>query len=213
MSETNKYGQQIRNKLKALEVENKKLKGKNDTEYKIRAAQYSTVIKKFMEVMERYKNLQQNYQQKYKQKLKRQLLVVRPNATDVEIEKVLDGGDAGPVFAQGMLTAQQLEAQQVLEDIQNKHEDIVKIERSIIELQQLFMDMAVLVSAQAEILDRIESHVVNVVNYTEDGVVSLRKANKLQKSARKKKCIIFACLIIILVIISVVFGVIFGKKK
>jgi t-SNARE complex subunit (syntaxin) len=41
-------------------------------------------------------------------------------------------------------------SKRALEDIQSKHQEVKKIEKSILELQQLFMDMAVLVAAQGE---------------------------------------------------------------
>jgi syntaxin 1A/syntaxin 1B/2/3 len=78
-----------------------------------------------------------------------------------------------------------MEATKALEDIQNKHRDVIKIEKSILELQQLFMDMAVLVAAQGEVIDRIAVHVDSAVNDTEEGVQALQKAVKLQKKSRK----------------------------
>jgi hypothetical protein len=78
-----------------------------------------------------------------------------------------------------------MEATKALEDIQNKHRDVVKIEKSILELQQLFMDMAVLVAAQGEVVDQIAVHVDNAVNDTDEGVKALQKAVKIQKQSRK----------------------------
>lgn len=92
-----------------------------------------------------------------------------------------------------------MDAKRALEDIQSKHRDVVKIEKSILELQQLFMDMAVLVAAQGEVLDQIAVHVDSAVNDTEAGVQSLQKAVKLQKKSRKKMCIIMFLIIAVLV--------------
>lgn len=50
-------------------------------------------------------------------------------------------------------------AQTALEDVLRKHAEIVKIERSIEEVAELFNDLAILVTAQGEVLDRIEDHV------------------------------------------------------
>lgn len=59
--------------------------------------------------------------------------IVKPNASKDEVEKVLDGGETGPIFAQSIvMTSAQMEAGAALSDIQNRHEDIVRIERSII---------------------------------------------------------------------------------
>ncbi len=50
-------------------------------------------------------------------------------------------------------------AQTALEDVLRKHEEIVQIERSVEEVAQLFQDLAIMVSAQGEQLDRIDAHV------------------------------------------------------
>ena len=73
--------------------------------------------------------------------------------------------------------------------------------------------MAVMVQGQGEILNRIEDQVNSAIETTEAGVQALRKANKLQRSARKKKCIIAICLIVILVCISLGVGIPLSKKK
>jgi t-SNARE complex subunit (syntaxin) len=78
-----------------------------------------------------------------------------------------------------------MEAKRALEDIQSKHKEVVKIEKSILELQQLFMDMAVLVAAQGEVIDQIAVHVESAVNDTDAGVVALKKAVEIQKKTRK----------------------------
>ena len=52
------------------------------------------------------------------------------------------------------------------------------------------MDMAVLVSAQGEMLNQIEVHVSNAVEHTEAGTQALGKAIKLQKKARVTSCLL-----------------------
>ncbi|KAJ3346663.1 hypothetical protein HDU91_006980, partial [Kappamyces sp. JEL0680] len=83
-----------------------------------------------------------------------------------------------------------MEAKKALEDIQNKHREVMKIEKSILELQQLFMDMAVLVAAQGEVIDQIAVHIESAVNDTEAGVKDLKNAVEIQKRSRKKMCVI-----------------------
>lgn len=84
-----------------------------------------------------------------------------------------------------MNTGQRNEARKALEDIQNRHRDVVRIEKSILELQQLFVDMAVLVAAQGEMVDQIAIHINDTVNDTEKGVEALKNAIDLQKKTRK----------------------------
>ncbi|KAG5459381.1 MAG: neuronal Q-snares in complex with R-snare motif of Tomosyn, partial [Olpidium bornovanus] len=89
-------------------------------------------------------------------------------------------GEGGPIFAQQMQhSGQHVEAQRALADIQEKHADIIRIEKSIL-LNQLFMDLAALVATQGDMLNQIDHNVSNAVEYTDKGVEELKKAVKSQ---------------------------------
>ncbi|PNX75799.1 syntaxin-132-like protein [Trifolium pratense] len=63
--------------------------------------------------------------------------------------------------------------------------------------------MAVLVDAQGEILDNIESQVNNAVDHVQRGTTALQSAKKLQKNSRKWMCIAIMILLVIVAIIVV----------
>ena len=46
-----------------------------------------------------------------------------------------------------------------LAEVQERHEAVKELEKSLMELHQVFLDMAVLVEAQGEMLDNIEQQV------------------------------------------------------
>lgn len=52
-----------------------------------------------------------------------------------------------------------LQVLDTLAEIQERHEAVKQLEKSLLELNQIFRDMAVLVEAQGEKLDNIESQV------------------------------------------------------
>ena len=47
-----------------------------------------------------------------------------------------------------------------LAEINERHEAVKELEKSLMELHQVFLDMAVLVEAQGEMLDNIEQQVI-----------------------------------------------------
>ncbi|RTG89657.1 syntaxin 1A [Schistosoma bovis] len=77
------------------------------------------------------------------------------------------------------------QAKQSLADIEARHQDIMKLEKSIKELHDMFMDMAMLVESQGEMIDRIEYNVEQAVDYIESAKADTKKAVKYQSSARK----------------------------
>lgn len=149
--------------------------------------------------------MQTRYKNKFKDRMERQYKIVKPNATTQEIEKAIEsGGDTSQMFAQQILMGpQHAEAKKALYDIQERHQDIIKLEKSILELHQLFLDMAVLVDAQGDMINQIENYVQSAADHTAKGVDEMKKAVKYQKASRRKMfCIL--CLIIFVVIIVII---------
>ena len=76
-------------------------------------------------------------------------------------------------------------AKQTLADIEARHADIIKLETSIKELHDMFMDMAMLVESQGEMIDRIEYHVEHAVDYVQTATQDTKKALKYQSKAKR----------------------------
>ena len=84
------------------------------------------------------------------------------------------------------------------------YQDVLKLEQSVAELHQMFLDFALLTEQQGEMLDQIEYQVKAAGEYVEEGNVDIKKAIQYQKEIRKRYC----CLIVlILVIVLVLMGV------
>ncbi|CAN6343709.1 unnamed protein product [Urochloa humidicola] len=97
----------------------------------------------------------------------------------------------------------------VVAEVQERHGAVAELEKSLLELQQVFDDMAVLVTAQGEQLDDIEGNVGRSRSFVDRGREELKVARKHQKSTRKWT---FIAILILLVIILVVVLPIVLKK-
>eukprot|EP01116_Phalansterium_solitarium_P016615 TRINITY_DN3893_c0_g9_i1.p1 TRINITY_DN3893_c0_g9~~TRINITY_DN3893_c0_g9_i1.p1 ORF type:complete len:307 (-),score=91.99 TRINITY_DN3893_c0_g9_i1:387-1307(-) len=201
---TNFEASKVRNKLKEMDADTKK-SDKSDVgtaEWRVRTNMHGSLTRKFLELMAEYQELQTKYKNKYKDRVERQIKIVNPAATDEEIEQVLESGTANEIFAEQILDKRHTQAKDALAYVENRHRDIIKLEQSIQELHRLFLDMAILVEAQGELIDQIEYNVSQSVAYTKDGLSELRKANKLARKSRKKMCCIIVILIIVVVVIA-----------
>lgn len=94
-----------------------------------------------------------------------------------------------------------------IHEIQERHDAVKEMEKNLRELHQVFLDMAVLVQAQGEQLDNIESHVTRANSYVRGGTQQLHTARVLQKNTRK-----WTCFAIILVLVIVLLVVLFTVK-
>ncbi|KAL5210628.1 hypothetical protein ABZP36_006251 [Zizania latifolia] len=88
---------------------------------------------------------------------------------------------------------------------EDRHDATREVERSLLELHQVFLDMAVVVESQGEQIDDIESHVNSASNYVQGGNKELGKAREYQRSSRKWLCIgaIILLLLVLLVIVPI----------
>jgi len=202
---TNKLVTEIRSKLDEMKKQNTvyaKEKSATPTEIRIRTNMQGTLTQKFLELATEYQEVQTTYKNKYQEKIERQYKIAKPDATPEEIEDAIESGDSSKVFANQILDSHlHQQAKNALAYIEARHADIKRIEASIQQLHQLFVDMAILVDAQGEMLNQIEYNVSTSVAYTAKGVEELKSAVKLQKKSRKKMYIIIVIFVIIAVVV------------
>ncbi|XP_024084311.1 syntaxin-1A isoform X3 [Cimex lectularius] len=209
MAEIKKTANKVRAKLKVIEqnIEQEEHTNKSSADLRIRKTQHSTLSRKFVEVMTEYNRTQTDYRERCKGRIQRQLEITGRTTTNEELEEMLEKGNSA-VFTQGIIMDTQ-QAKQTLADIEARHADIIKLENSIRELHDMFMDMAMLVESQGEMIDRIEYHVEHAVDYVQTATQDTKKALKYQSKARRKKIYIFICLTITVLILIIVLSVIF----
>jgi len=204
---TNSCASDVRNQLKQMESANKELlakdSGQEPAKIRIRQNMHATLTKKFLELMSQYQEVQTKFKNKYRERVERQYLIVKPEATAEEIDQIMESGDAQAIFARQILDLERhSKAKDALSYIENRHKDILKLEQSINELHKLFVDMAILIETQGEMIDQIEANIEASVGYTGKAVEELKKANKLQKKSRKKMCIIIIILLVVFVLLG-----------
>ncbi|XP_045475453.1 syntaxin-1A-like isoform X3 [Harmonia axyridis] len=201
MAEIKKTANKVRLKLKNIEhsIEQEEQTNKSSADLRIRKTQHSTLSRKFVEVMTEYNRTQTDYRERCKARIQRQLEITGRQTTNEELEEMLEQGNPA-VFTQGIIMETQ-QAKQTLADIEARHADIIKLENSIRELHDMFMDMAMLVENQGEMIDRIEYHVEHAVDYVQTATQDTKKALKYQSKARRKKILLIICLVIAIIIL------------
>ncbi|CAG2121547.1 unnamed protein product, partial [Medioppia subpectinata] len=155
------------------------------------------LLQKFIDVMNEYNRIQLEYREKCKDRITRQLLITGRQTNNEEVEEMLESGNPA-VFTQGIITDTQ-QAKQSLADIQARHADIIKLENSIREMHDMFIDMTILIENQGETINRIETQVITSKAYVDDGRVELGIARK-HKAKSRKKCIYIVIIVVLLAV-------------
>uniref|UniRef100_A0A672IBQ1 t-SNARE coiled-coil homology domain-containing protein n=1 Tax=Salarias fasciatus TaxID=181472 RepID=A0A672IBQ1_SALFA len=146
--------------------------------------QHAILAKKFVEVMTKYNEAQVDFRDKSKGRIARQLEI----------------SESRPVRS-GLIMDSKIN-QQALNEIEARHKDIMRLESSIKELHDMFVDIAMLVENQGGMIDRIESNMDQSVGFVERAVADTKKAAKYQQEARRKQMMIFCCCVILALVLG-----------
>ncbi|XP_016411093.1 syntaxin-3-like isoform X4 [Sinocyclocheilus rhinocerous] len=197
-----KMANNARNKLKTIErnLEMEEVE-RVSADLRIRKSQHAVLSRKFVDVMTKYNEAQVDFREKSKGRIQRQLEITGKTTTDEELEEMLEGGNTA-VFTAGIVDSGI--SKQALSEIEARHKDIVRLESSIKELHDMFVDIAMLVESQGGMIERIENNMDQSVGFVERAVADTKKAAKYQQEARRKMIILGVIGAVVLIIILIV---------
>uniref|UniRef100_A0A8C5L759 Syntaxin-3 n=1 Tax=Jaculus jaculus TaxID=51337 RepID=A0A8C5L759_JACJA len=200
-AEIKKRANNVRNKLKSMEKHIEEDEVRSSADLRIRKSQHSVLSRKFVEVMTKYNEAQVDFRERSKGRIQRQLEITGKKTTDEELEEMLESGNPA-IFTSGVKGLHLLQ--------QGRHKDIVRLESSIRELHDMFVDIAMLVENQGEMLDNIELNVMHTVDHVEKARDETKRAVKYQGQARKKLIIIIVVVVVLLGILALIIGLSVG---
>jgi t-SNARE complex subunit (syntaxin) len=169
-----------------------------------------TLVRRFKEHLVAFQKEQTAFAEDARGRAVRQLQVAMPNATAEEAAKlVAEGATAADAISKKMQVTAQVEDQAAahmtvikhLYGLQDRMNDLRKMEQSIAGLHQMFVEMAALVDKQGEMLDHIEVSVTNTKNYTRDAEKALITARQKQHKSEKRTMMLCCCCTILLSVI------------
>ncbi|KAB5570997.1 hypothetical protein PHYPO_G00219870 [Pangasianodon hypophthalmus] len=206
-----KMANNARNKLKTIERDLETGEEERvSADMRIRKSQHAVLSRKFVDVMTKYNEAQVDFRDKSKGRIQRQLEITGKVTTDEELEEMLEGGNAA-VFTAGIIDSGI--SKQALSEIESRHKDIVRLESSIKELHDMFLDIAMLVESQGDIIDNIEANVSKTVDHVAVAKIETKKAVRYQSKARKKVVIIVCVVLVLLGIIALIIGLSIGLRQ
>ncbi|WOL14027.1 hypothetical protein Cni_G22807 [Canna indica] len=163
--------------------------------------------KKLKDLMDDFQGLRARINAEYKETVGRRYFTVTGKQADEETIETLISSGASETFLQKAIQEQgRGQVMDTISEIQERHDAVKEIEKSLLDLHQVFLDMAALVEAQGHQLNSIESHVAHASSFVRRGTVELETAKEYQKSSRKCVCIgvIAAAVIIVILLFPIV---------
>ncbi|XP_043967315.1 syntaxin-2 [Gambusia affinis] len=203
----------VRTKLKFMEQNMPKddVISRASVNFRIQKTQHSVLSRKFVEVMTEYNETQVSFRERSKGRIQRQLEITGRVTTNEELEEMLESGNPS-IFTSDIISDSQI-TRQALNEIESRHQDIMLLESSIRELHVMFMDLAMLVETQGDMVNNIENNVSNAAEYIYRAKEETKKAVRYQKKSRRKYMILAFALLILLAVIALIVGLSVGLTK
>ncbi|KAK6918884.1 Syntaxin, N-terminal domain [Dillenia turbinata] len=217
IDEVQKIARTIKAKLEALSKDNLASRqkpgcGKGSGIDRSRTTMTNALTKKFKELITDFQTLRQKIQDEYREVVERRVITVTGSKPDEEtIDHLIETGDSEQIFQKAIQELGRGQVLNTLEEIQERHDAVKEIEKKLLDLHQIYLDMAVLVEAQGDLLDNIENQVANAVDHVQWGADALKTAKSLQKKSRK--CMMIAISLVLIIAILIVLSILKPWKK
>lgn len=214
MAENNTVTRRIKKSLQQAKDDNDKYEknssqGSSVTQW--RKNQLNTITKRFKSSLADFQKTLNQFNSTLKEKQTRQIKIsnTEKKLSDEEIEEIASDPEQAAQFIQKQFQLHELgdEMTNRLVEIEERHEGMLKIQKSIKELQEMWQELNILITEQQELLDNIEKNVSMTKDYVQSAHETLKKAEKHQKTARKYQLLgLICCIIVVVILMSIVFG-------
>ncbi|KAK9267088.1 hypothetical protein L1049_009506 [Liquidambar formosana] len=197
----------IKGKLEALDRSNAAHRnlpgcGPGSSADRTRISVVSGLRQKLKDMMDGFQGLRAKMTAEYKETVERRYFTITGEKADEEtIEKLISSGESESLLQKAIQEHGRGKILDTMSEIQERHDAVKEIEKSLIELHQVFLDMAVLVEAQGHQLNDIESHLARANSFVRRGADQLQVAKQYQKRSRKWTCIAIILGVVIIVVI------------
>jgi t-SNARE complex subunit (syntaxin) len=208
VSETNKALTATKQQVEQIAERNVKFEVQhpNCSEGRMRNNMHQALVRRLREHLTSFQKIQTAFADDVRQKAVRQLQVALPEAsTEQAVALVESGATVADAIQQKMILTQGQDQNiahkdivQKLYGLQDRVSDLKKLEQSVVDLHQMFVEMSALVDKQGEMLDHIEFSVTSTKQNTAAAERALMDARKAQYKGQKKTLLIFCCCAVLL---------------
>ena len=190
--------------IDSLEQMIKDNQNEDNPETRIRNNLFSSMTKKYQDICIKFQKLENDLKNIMQTKTIRAVEALGIKLSDKEKGEVInDPKYVEQIYRDKLTGGAHVKLQNAVADLEERHKDIKNLEKSILQVHNLIIDLSKLVQLQGEMIDNIDVNIQKAKNYVDKGQKNLIKAKENMKKARKKKCIILIIAIVILLIVVI----------
>ncbi|KAJ4291480.1 hypothetical protein N0V88_006077 [Collariella sp. IMI 366227] len=175
-----------------------------DSRQAVNARQVELTEGRLKRAIQKFQEMESASRKEMRARVERQARIVNPDATDAEIAQIVNSDTQ--VFQQAVMGARAEQANRVLGAVKQRHQEMLQIERSLMDLLDLLNDMQELLAKQEVTVNAIDMHAENAAGDMVKANEQLEVAVTTARKTRKKKwiCLGICVAIIVIIVVAVV---------
>jgi syntaxin 1B/2/3 len=165
----------------------KKVKSNPESRHPRNVAQVNKTDRDLRKAIQRFQELEAGSRQEMQGRMERQARIVHPDASDAEIAQIVNSDTQ--IFQQAVMGSRAEQANRVLGAVKQRHQEMLQIERSLMELLDLLNDMQELLTKQEVAVMAIDTNAEQAAGDMVKANEELEVAVTTARKTRKKKWI------------------------
>ena len=165
----------------------------NDPELRIKNNLFGSMLRKYQNTCMRFQREESNIKNIIETKLVRAAeIAVNQELTEEQRKEVIENPQMVQQMYENKLTgAAHIKLQNAVRDLEERHRDIKKLEKSILQVHNMIQELNALVKYQGEIIDNVEINIKKAKNYVFKAEKTLNCKYKCMKCCRdlQLKCL------------------------
>ena len=184
-------------KIKQADEQEHDLLSKSHVE--MRANLYNSSARAFHDIMSDYSDTCKESKKDLQDRTRRHL-TISTGYKPAQIEEIMQDPERAQEIIKSAMVGDSVN---LAREVSERHDQMMRLENSVLEVFEMFKDLSVLVDMQGEKLEIISSHVDDAKEAFLEGNKQLKEAEKHQKSSRNYKCYFLILLVVILLVVVI----------
>ncbi|XP_060939191.1 syntaxin-11a [Limanda limanda] len=156
-------------------------------------SQYVSLTNEFHGTMSEFNEAEMEQRENCKTRIQRQAEIMGWEVSREQIDEMIETGKWN-VFSDNLLLEGR-SARSALNEIENRHKELLELEGRLREIQELFFELAMQVEMQGKMVDNIQANVGRTQDYIAKSSAQIKQAVKYKRNNPCKKlfCCCFPC--------------------
>ncbi|XP_031628587.1 syntaxin-4 [Contarinia nasturtii] len=170
---------------------------------RVKRLHFYSVREDFIGVWKRHEQFLAEYEERVKKTIQRQAKIVDAYITEEETEALIAANNTGSFFVGNLLEQTETERNK-LRELLVRHSELEKVERSLIEVRDMFLRISALVIEQSPLISQVEYFAQQATLNIDKGAAKLEKAREMKIKRMKWKIWFLFWLAVILTVIILI---------